>query len=166
MRNPYRSLMRSVGHTQWFSDLGKDLVTIDRAVQKSTRGKVSLVGNGTVPQLLLTVTGRRSGQSHTTPLLYAPDEGSFVVVGSNWGQTAHPQWTYNLIADQRATVTIKGLKTPVLAELAEGALRKRLWALATDSWPAYTTYADRAYSREIRVFSLTPVLLAPGTLMP
>lgn len=166
MPNLYQSFMRNVSHTQWFSDLGKDLVAIDRAVQKTTRGKVSLVGNGTVPQLLLTVTGRKSGQPRTTPLLYAPDDGSFVVVGSNWGQHAHPQWTYNLLADKDAVVTIKGVHIPVTAELAEGRQRKRLWAMATEAWPAYETYADRSYSRQIRVFRLTPVELPPGTLVP
>lgn len=164
MRNPYQRFVRSVSHTQWFSDLGKDLVTVDRAVQKSTRGKVSLVGNGTVPQLLITVTGRKSGQQHTTPLLYVPDGNTFIVVGSNWGQNTHPQWTYNLIADPSAMVTIKGVDKLVVAELTEGALRKQLWDLSTDAWPAYTTYADRAYLREIRVFRLTPVELRPGIL--
>jgi len=41
MRNIYRSLMRNVGHTQWFSDLGKDLVPLDRAVQRVSGGKLS-----------------------------------------------------------------------------------------------------------------------------
>ncbi|MGE2845737.1 nitroreductase/quinone reductase family protein [Rhodococcus sp. 2.95] len=85
MRNIYRSLMRNVGHTQWFSDLGKDLVPLDRAVQRVSGGKLSLVGENTVTQLLLTTTGRKTGRSRTTPLLYAPDGDAFVVVGSNWG---------------------------------------------------------------------------------
>ena len=93
MRNIYRSLMRNVGHTQWFSDLGKDLVPLDRAVQRVSGGKLSLVGENTVTQLLLTTTGRKTGRSRTTPLLYAPDGDAFVVVGSNWGQDTHPAWT-------------------------------------------------------------------------
>src|SRR3546814_11745781 len=62
MRNIYRSLMRNVGHTQWFSDLGKDLVPLDRAVQRVSGGKLSLVGENTVTQLLLTTTGRKTGR--------------------------------------------------------------------------------------------------------
>ena len=157
MRNLYRSLMRNVGHTQWFSDLGKDLVPLDRAVQRVSGGKLSLVGENTVTQLLLTTTGRKTGRSRTTPLLYAPDGDAFVVVGSNWGQDTHPAWTLNLMANPTAIVTVKGVEIPVGASLAEGATRKKLWKLATTTWPPYETYADRAFGRQIRVFRLQPV---------
>lgn len=157
MRNIYSSLMRSIGHTQWFADLGKDLVPLDRAVQKISGGKLSLIGKRTVTQLLLTATGRKTGRSRTTPLLYAPDDDAYVVVGSNWGQGTHPAWTLNLMANPQATVTVEGVDIPVRATLAEGAARARLWTLATAMWPPYDTYADRAIGRQIRVFRLQPI---------
>ena len=110
-----------------------------------------------MPSLILTTTGRRSGQPRRNPLLYVRDGDAFVVIGSNWGKNRQPAWSLNLLADPRATVTIGGRHLPVEARVATGAERERLWGLLLAEWPAYETYVERAGGRDIRVFRLAPL---------
>ena len=46
--------------------------------------------------LLLSTTGRRSGQPRETPLSYYRDGTCYLVVASNWGQAQYPAWFLNL----------------------------------------------------------------------
>jgi deazaflavin-dependent oxidoreductase (nitroreductase family) len=151
---PLASLVRRLGHRRWFARAGRLLVPADRLVGRLTRGRV--VALGLLPSLLLTTTGRRSGQLRTTPLLYVRDGESFVVIGSNWGQASHPAWSGNLLAHPHATVTVGGRVIPVRATLAEGPERERLRGLLLEMWPAYATYEQRAGGRHLRIFRLDP----------
>lgn len=127
------------------------LVPVDRVVATLTGGRV--VAMRLAPALLLVTTGRRSGQTRTTPLLYAPDGDGFLVVGSNWGGPRHPGWALNLRAEPYATVTVNGVTTPVTARLLHGAEREDAWQRLVRIWPAYQTYARRA-GRALYVFRL------------
>jgi deazaflavin-dependent oxidoreductase (nitroreductase family) len=149
----YASLLRRLGHRSWFAAFGRRLVPFDRWLLRRTGGRWSVSGQQALPSMLLTTTGRKSGQPRTTPLLYAADGDGYIVVGSNWGQALHPAWTGNLLAQPEATASIGHTELPVRAELATGAERDRLWKIVEALWPAYNTYADRS-GRDIRVFRL------------
>lgn len=156
-----RSLVRRLGHRRWFARLGRVLVPADRLVARATRGRV--VALGLVPSLLLTTTGRRSGQPRTTPLLGVPDGDAFIVIGSNWGGRRHPEWALNLLAQPAATVVHRGRRFPVRARVLAGGERERAWRLALRQWPAYQSYAGRA-GRELYVFRLdqaSPPIASP-----
>ncbi|MEC3979424.1 nitroreductase/quinone reductase family protein [Amycolatopsis sp. H20-H5] len=56
------------------------------------------------PTLLLTTTGSRTGNPHTTPMLYLADGGRFVVFAANGGAPGHPDWHRNLTAQPLVTV--------------------------------------------------------------
>jgi deazaflavin-dependent oxidoreductase (nitroreductase family) len=152
----YRSLVRRVGHTRWFAALGPRLMPVDRLIARISKGRWSVVGRHRLPSLLLTTTGRRTGQPRTNPLLYARDGDAYVVAGSNFGQQHHPAWTGNLLVRPQATVTVDGAPVPVLAMLVTGADRERLWRQLTRVWPAYQTYQGWISGRDIRVFRLVP----------
>jgi len=154
--NRYSRLVQRLGHQRWFAALGRTMVPVDRWIQRVIRGRWSVIGRHGLPALLLTTTGRRSGQPRTQPLLYAPDGDGYVVMGSNWGQAHHPAWTGNLLAHPDATVTLDGRAVPVRATLASGAERERLRQLMLAVWPAYATYERRAAGRAIRIFRLSP----------
>jgi len=143
---------RRLGHRRWFAAIVRPLVPADRLVGRLTRGRV--VALGLAPSLVITTTGRRSGQPRSNPVLYVRDGNAFVVAGSNWGRPRHPAWTLNLLADPAATVTVDGRRIPVRARQATGAERDRLWRLLVAEWPAYDTYVRRAGGRDIRVFRL------------
>ncbi len=155
--SPLYAAIRKAGHTTLFARLTPYVVPIDRAIGRLSKGRLVTMGNRSLPGLLLTTTGRRSGEPRTHPLLYFRDgDGTLVVVGSNWGCDYHPAWVLNLLTDPAATVTLGGREIPVRAELAEGAERGRLWQLALKTWPAWDTYEKRAPNRELRVFRLVP----------
>ncbi|MBV1848596.1 nitroreductase/quinone reductase family protein [Catellatospora tritici] len=147
-------LARTLGHRRWFARMGKAIVPLDRAVAKLTKGRV--IALGVMPTLVLTTVGRKSGQARNQPLVYVRDGENYVVIGSNWGQTSHPAWSGNLLANPDATITLGGREIPVRGVLARGAERERLFGLLLAVWPAYRTYSERAGDRELRVFSLIP----------
>jgi deazaflavin-dependent oxidoreductase (nitroreductase family) len=105
--------------------------------------------------LLLTTTGRRTGRERTMPLLYVPDGGRFVVVGSNGGDARPPAWWLNLQKQPAARVQVDRKHHRVSARPALGEERDALWALLEQSYRYYADYRRRT-SREIPVVVLEP----------
>ena len=103
--------------------------------------------------LLLTTTGRTSGEPRTTPLIHTTDGDRWVVIASQGGAPDHPDWYRNLQADPQATIEIPGEEVPVTATSAAGEERARLWSAMTESWPAYDDYQGKT-EREIPVVVL------------
>jgi deazaflavin-dependent oxidoreductase (nitroreductase family) len=112
-------------------------------------------GKFSLPILLLTTTGRKSGQQRTLPLAYLPDGDNFVVIASNGGAAAHPGWFYNLQSQPRATIQVKNRIIKVRAELAGPEKREQLWTQLKKIEPAYDKYQQRT-SRQIPVVILYP----------
>jgi deazaflavin-dependent oxidoreductase (nitroreductase family) len=104
--------------------------------------------------LLLTTTGRRSGEQRTTPLIHAVDGDRFVVIASKGGAPEHPAWFTNMQADPNATIQVQAEEIPVVMSTADGDERARLWAAMVEEWPAYDDYAKKT-DREIPVVVLT-----------
>ena len=103
--------------------------------------------------LLLTTTGRRTGQETTTPLIYNLDGDTPVIVASKGGAPDHPGWFKNLAKTSEVGVQIRGDRFHARARVAEGEERERLWELMTEIWPHYDEYATRT-DREIPVVVL------------
>jgi deazaflavin-dependent oxidoreductase (nitroreductase family) len=104
--------------------------------------------------LLLTTTGRKSGEPRTMPLIHRADGDRWIVVASKGGWPEHPVWFKNLQADPLAEIELPGEQVPVRATVAEGEERARLWALMNEDWPAYDEYRQRT-DREIPVVILS-----------
>jgi deazaflavin-dependent oxidoreductase (nitroreductase family) len=85
-----------------------------------------LTVSDTIPTLLLSVTGRKSGLTRTTALVYFEDGGNYVVVGSDGAARRDPQWWKNLRVNPQATVRVGRNKFAARASLATGAERERL----------------------------------------
>lgn len=103
--------------------------------------------------LLLTTTGRKSGQERTTPLIYAPaGDNAVTVVASNGGADA-PAWYLNLQEDPEVQVQIKGDRFAARAREASAEEKPEMWRTMTAQWPAYDEYQQRA-DREIPVIVL------------
>jgi deazaflavin-dependent oxidoreductase (nitroreductase family) len=122
-------------------------------VYRETGGERGHAWRGT-EILLLSTHGRRSGEEHTTPLIYRGDGDRWVVVASKGGSPAHPAWYQNLAADPDATIQVKDETIPVHATTATGEERGRLWSKMTEVWPAYDDYQSRT-AREIPVVVLS-----------
>jgi deazaflavin-dependent oxidoreductase (nitroreductase family) len=109
---------------------------------RETDGEVGYLWNG-VPTLILTTTGRKSGQMRDTPLICAADGDNYVVIASQAGAPTHPQWYFNLTAEPRVSVQVKADRFDGVAKIAEGEERERLWRLAASVWPNYDVYQTR-----------------------
>jgi deazaflavin-dependent oxidoreductase (nitroreductase family) len=118
-------------------------------VYRETGGEHGYRWRGTTI-LLLSTTGRSSGEERTTPLIHRTDGDAWVVVASQGGAPDHPAWYKNLEASPEATIQVMAEKVPVKAHTAEGDERDRLWGLMTEVWPAYNDY-QRKTSRQIPV---------------
>lgn len=131
------------------------LMPLDRRVLLRTGGRRTVLGPLGAPILLLETVGRRSGQPRLSPLLYADEGDSVVVVGSNFGQPHHPAWTGNLLAHPDATVLAGGQRIPVTATLLEGAEAETAYQRMVEVTAVYAEYRRRT-DRTIRVFRLSP----------
>jgi deazaflavin-dependent oxidoreductase (nitroreductase family) len=147
-----------MGRKKWFATAFKGVAPhADRFLGRVSGGRVFLLTGTGLPTLLLTTTGRKSGQERTVPLLYAEHDGALLVVGSNWGQQNHPAWALNLLANPEAKATVRGKTGPVRARLIKGEERELVWnTILTKNWPGYQDYAERA-GRHINIFALEPV---------
>ena len=129
------------------------LAPLDRRVVLATKGKYTLFGPTTLPTLLLTTIGRKSGLPRACALNFLRDGRRLMILGSNWGQQQHPDWSANLLAHPDATVAIGGTEIAVTAtELAgqdrDVALQRFL------GYPMYRAYRGRT-NRELRLFALS-----------
>jgi F420H(2)-dependent quinone reductase len=123
-------------------------------VYRLTRGRL-MNTVGSAPVMLLTTTGRRSGQQRTAPVLYGRDGESLIVVSSNGGNHNAPGWSYNLEANPDAEVQIGGDRKRVRARVAQGEERERVWRAMNERYAGFDDY-DANVSREIAVFVLDP----------
>jgi deazaflavin-dependent oxidoreductase (nitroreductase family) len=109
-----------------------------------------------IPVLLLTTTGRRSGQDRTVPLMYLPDAERMLVVASNAAEPDNPPgWWFNLSASPRAAVRVEGEAFGVDARIMDEAERREWWprlVAHNPNWGRYQSETDRPCS----VVVLTP----------
>lgn len=123
-------------------------------VYRLTRGRVGgKVGKG--PVLLLTTTGRKSGQQRTAPVLYLADRDRYVVINTNAGNEKVPAWSLNLRANPEGEVEVKGKRAKVRARLAEGEERTDLWRRHMEQYSGWDFYESQL-DREVGVFVLEP----------
>ncbi|ANH37209.1 Putative nitroreductase [Nocardioides dokdonensis FR1436] len=137
------------------------VVRVDTRLQRLTRGRVTLLDIAGLPNLVLTVTGRRSGIPRSTPLLCVPDQGTWLIAGSYFGAPKAPVWVHNLRAATTATIDAGSGTVEVSArELADDE-RARAWSTMLEVWPNYAHYEART-DRLIPVFRLSPTGTHPA----
>jgi deazaflavin-dependent oxidoreductase (nitroreductase family) len=130
---------------------------IDRRLIPLTRGRwMVAVGQ---PILLLHTRGAKSGQPRTTPLLYTPHNGDYVIVASKAGAAHHPAWYHNLRAHPDAVaIDVRGRRIAVRPREADAGEREQLWRVVNDNYDGYEVYQHRATGRQIPVVVLEPTV--------
>ncbi|MFF5980408.1 nitroreductase/quinone reductase family protein [Streptomyces olindensis] len=128
----------------------------DLFIHRLTRGRL-LPSRLVLDTIVLGTIGHRSGTPRATPLAaHRAADGTWLVVGSNFGRPAHPAWSTNLLHHPHATVTARGRSWQVGARQLTAREKEQQRDRILLALPFYDTYAARA-GRDIRVFCLTPV---------
>jgi F420H(2)-dependent quinone reductase len=134
--------------------VGRRSYRIHRVVYRWTWG---IIGHRTMvgPMLLLTTTGRKTGQQRTTPLLYMPDGARYLVVGSNGGREQPPAWILNVAATPAVRIQVGRRRLAARAEVVSPEERAALWPRMTEYYKGWAHYEDLT-DRALKVVVLTP----------
>ena len=127
---------------------------LNTPIYRLTRGRL-MNKVGKAPVMLLTSTGRRSGQARTAPVVYGVDGERLVVISSNGGNHNAPGWSYNLKANPDAEVEIGGERRKVRARVADGEERAELWRRMNEEYAGFDDY-EHNVQRDIALFVLEP----------
>jgi deazaflavin-dependent oxidoreductase (nitroreductase family) len=129
-----------------------DMREINKAVInefRANQGKLSGPMEG-APVLLLTTTGRTSGNTHTTPVGFVDAEGRLAVAAANGGSEHHPDWYRNIENNDQVTIEVPGASIPSVATITSGVERSELLQQLTKSLPGMADHVA-ATTREIPV---------------
>ncbi|HEY7627640.1 MAG TPA: nitroreductase family deazaflavin-dependent oxidoreductase [Ilumatobacteraceae bacterium] len=100
------------------------------------------------PTIVLTTTGRKSGDPRRNALIYSRDGDDYILIASYGGRPSHPLWYLNLTADPAVTIQERDRVTSCRAEtVPEGADRDRLWAQMVALYPPYAEYQAKTERR-------------------
>jgi deazaflavin-dependent oxidoreductase (nitroreductase family) len=105
------------------------------------------------PVLLLTTTGRRSGEPRTSPLIYGRSGDDYLIVASKGGSEEPPAWYVNLQDEPEVDVQVLDDRFRARARTATAEERPQMWREMTSHWPDYDAYQTRT-GREIPVVVL------------
>ena len=159
MTNLLTPLAVRIGAIPWMPKLLPQITATDKFVQRVTKGRVTILDIAGLPNLMLTVKGRKSGVPRTTPLLCVPYRDGNLIAGSNFGQLKPPVWVVNVraAAEKGELVGVRAGRRPHQAWVHELAAEERAeaWAHMVKTWPNYEMYEERT-DRTIPVFFLEP----------
>jgi len=93
--------------------------------------------SGGAPVILITTTGRRSGEPRTVALGHGRADDGLVVAGTNGGLESIPGWVWNLRSDPRCLVEAGADRFSALAEFLEGERYATRWARLVADYPVY-----------------------------
>ena len=105
--------------------------------------------------VLLTMIGRKTGDTLKVPLMRVEHDGRYAAVASKGGAPDHPQWYYNLKANPDITVQDGTTVHDVRARVLDGEERAQWWDRCTAAFPPYVEYQEKT-DRIIPVFVLEP----------
>jgi deazaflavin-dependent oxidoreductase (nitroreductase family) len=143
-----------IGALEWMPKLLPQVVWLDKNLHRITRGRVTVLDIAGLPNVNLTVKGRKSGIERTTPLLCVPDGDTILIAGSYFGGPKTPLWVGNLrAADGHARVEYGKETFAVTATELADPERAEAWQVMLRTWPNYAKYEART-DRLIPVFRL------------
>jgi F420H(2)-dependent quinone reductase len=142
-RNPLQRATRWLAKTPFGGWMALNVANkVDPHLMRATGGRLKMPSGA--PTVLLTHTGAKSGAKRTTPLLYFTDGGDVILIASQTGKSRHPAWFHNLRANPEVELWSGGRGGVYRAREATDGERERLWALATQLYPGYDDYQERA----------------------
>ncbi|WP_229405794.1 nitroreductase family deazaflavin-dependent oxidoreductase [Micromonospora sp. NBRC 110038] len=107
------------------------------------------------PLLLLHTVGARSGQARVNPMMYQEVDGGYAVFASKAGAPTNPDWYHNVLAHPRVRAEIGMETVELVARVAAGDERERIWSAQKAAYPGFADY-ERKTDRQIPVVVLEP----------
>jgi len=129
---------------------------IDRKVVEQFRAGGEIEGMHRDRLLLLTTTGRKSGEEHVTPMMLHWADGVLYVVASNNGADDDPDWYLNLLQDASVRVEIGDETFMAVASTITGSRRTAVWERILEEAPFFADHQAKV-EREIPVVALSKV---------
>ena len=105
--------------------------------------------------LLLHHVGAKSGIERVNPLAYQRlGDDSVAIFASKGGAPRNPDWYHNLVANPDTRIEIGSDEYPVIARVASGEERDRIWSRQKELYPNFAEYEQTAAGRQIPVVVL------------
>lgn len=122
------------------------------AAMRAGKGKIEgeLAG---LPLLILSNTGRKSGERRENPLAYFLIEKRLFIVASMGGADQNPPWYFNIVATPDVGVEVNGVTFPAKAKTVGDAEHERIYAAVCRVLPVFADYQKRT-TRRIPVIEL------------
>jgi deazaflavin-dependent oxidoreductase (nitroreductase family) len=105
---------------------------------------------------LIKYTGRKSGKTIITPLIYGDIGGEVVICASKGGADHHPNWYLNLRESKELYFQIATQAYRARWREPEGAERAKVWEFMQGVFPAYTTY-QASTERQLPLVMMSPL---------
>jgi deazaflavin-dependent oxidoreductase (nitroreductase family) len=112
-------------------------------------------GTGPLPTLLLTTTGRKTGEPRALPLIYGNVGDSYAIIASKGGMPEHPLWFRNLEAKPECDLMVGAKAVSARARIVTGEEREEIWNMMAKVYPPYLDYQKQT-DRTIPVIVLDP----------
>ncbi len=129
-----------------------------KGVNKLTAGRIGKSGRafGTMPALVLTTIGRKSGELRRTPLAYIPDgDGNWLIIAAYAGAVNNPAWYHNIAAHpDRVRIELDGRTHDVTVAELHGQQREQAWQQIVAANNRFAKYQEKT-DRQLPVIRLT-----------
>jgi F420H(2)-dependent quinone reductase len=141
--------------TRKIDPIAKRFNKLHQAVYRKSNGRCWSRMQG-VDLVMLTTIGRKTGQPRTT-VIGAPiiGEDMVLVLASYAAGNRNPQWYYNLLANPRVELLVKGRKRVMIARDAQGEEKAELWKRSVAGGAPLDKYQART-ERTIPLVILEP----------
>lgn len=153
----YRNAQIRFSRTRFGSFLTRNVVfRLDRFIYRRSGGRFVSTGKPVFPIMLVTMTGRKSGQPRTLPLIYLRDGERLIAFSGDARARGGSRWPRNLLANPRVSVQLDSHVASYVARRATDTEFASYWPKVRANYPPYATYAQR--SGESMMFVLEPAV--------
>lgn len=129
------------GTAGWRAD-GSQTTAINARVMQALRENGGTIPGelGSIPCLVLTTVGARSGLPRAVPLFCLGIDGRLVIIGSMGGAHRNPPWFHNLLKTPAVMVEKDGETFAARAVVLRGADRDHCFAQFCATYPIFAEY--------------------------
>ena len=153
---PFTRAVQRLGHVRLFTVVIRYAGSkLDRVLYRASGGRITLTGPS-LPTMLLTTRGRKTGRPRMVQVFFVRDGHNLVAACENFGLAAPASWPGNLRANPLVTIQIGSMVARYRARPAAKEEIERAMPRLLSVWPAHETYLRRTGTRYVFVFEPVP----------